>query len=339
MQIVIRVDGGADIGYGHLIRSGALAEELLARDHTVTVATTTPEPATAVLSERIELVTLRSRSDPDPFIRWLETASPDVVFTDAYPVDTAYQRAVRDRVPVAVWQDDSRYAVCADLFVNGNLYAADLDHEFVGHPPQTCLGPDYVLLREEIRARAEEEVPWRETPKRAIVTMGGGDVAGLTPTAVRAFDGFDLRVDAIVGPGCSETQEREIHAAASDCSADVRVNRDPEDLVERMARADFAVSTASTTTYELLAVGTPIVSIPVVDNQRLIADALRKRDLATVLQRDSGREAFRSAIEGYVTDAERRRRRQRQGRRLVDGEGSTRVCAEVLSIADEHPRT
>ena len=50
-------------------------------------------------------------------------------------------------------------------------------------------------------------------------------------------------------------------------SSDVHVVRDPPDLPERMFQADFAVTTASTTTYELLALGTPIISIPVADNQ------------------------------------------------------------------------
>lgn len=38
MHVVIRADGGPDIGYGQLIRTNALAEELLSREHEVSVA-------------------------------------------------------------------------------------------------------------------------------------------------------------------------------------------------------------------------------------------------------------------------------------------------------------
>lgn len=48
-----------------------------------------------------------------------------------------------------------------------------------------------------------------------------------------------------------------------------------------MFQADIAVSTANTT-YELLALGTPFVSVPVVANQESIAGALRERDTASV---------------------------------------------------------
>jgi spore coat polysaccharide biosynthesis predicted glycosyltransferase SpsG len=331
-HVAIRADGGPDIGYGHLVRSGALAEVFLERGHTVTVATTTPSHADAVYSDGIATVQLPARGDPRPFGEWLDTADVDVVFTDTYPIDTEYQRAVRGRVPLAVLQDDAGHAVCADLFVNGNLYAPGLDYEFVGHPPETCLGTDYVLLRRDIRERAVEGPPWREQPERALVLMGGSDMTNQTPTVIRAFDGFDLIVDAIVGPGCSEKQEREIREAASKVSSDVHIARDPDDLPERMFHADFAVSTSSTTTYELLALGTPIISKPVVDNQEPIANALRERSVAIVLEREDSKAGFQRAIQRYITDTTLRKRRQKLGRELVDGRGTRRILGKIREL-------
>lgn len=302
---------------------------------TVTVATTTPESAQAVFPDRVEIHNLPSRGDPTPFVKWLETTAADVVFTDAYPVDTGYQQAVRQQAPLAVLQDDARHAVCADLFINGNLYAPDQTYEFVGDPPRTCLGTEYVLLRREIRDRAATEPPWRDKPERAIVMMGGSDIGGLTPTAVRAFDGLNLRVDAIVGPGCSTAQEWAVRTAATEVNHEVRVTRDPDDLVDRMLAADIGVSTASSATYELLALGTPLVSIPIVDNQKPIAAALSQRDAAVVLQRGDGEDAFRNGIRMYVRDTELRRRRHQRGRQLVDGSGTSRVVAAIKDISNQ----
>jgi len=339
MHIAIRADGGAQIGYGHLVRSSALAEEILSRGHIVTVATTTPQPAQEVFPDTVETTTLSKRDEYEPFVEWIETGNPDVVFTDAYPIDTGYQRAVRDRVPLAVLQDDARHPVCCDILINGNLYASDLDYEWTNSEPEWWLGPEYLLLRGEIRDYAKKESPWREVPERALITMGGSDMQNLTPTIVQAFDGLALRVDAIVGPGFSEQQEVDIRDAAGDVSGDVRVARDPDDFPKRMFQADFAVSTASSTTYELLALGTPIISIPVADNQEPIAAALREHDAATVLERDAGVTAFLAAIEEYMTDPEIRQKRRNLGRGLVDDRGAERVCDEILSVVDEKPET
>jgi spore coat polysaccharide biosynthesis predicted glycosyltransferase SpsG len=334
MHLAVRADGGPDIGYGHLVRTGALAEELLERGHEVTYATATPGPAETVCPPGVGVTELSDRDDPKSMLDRV-VANVDAVFADAYPVDTDYQQALRATVPLAVHQDDARHAVCADLFCNWNLYGPDLSYEFVGEHPQTCLGTDYALLRAPIRERAAREPPWRSDPERAVVTMGGSDVSDLTPAAVRAFDGLDLRVDAVVGPGCSDTQVETIAMAADEVTADVRVVRDPPDLPERLFRADLAVTTAGSTVYELLALGTPFVSRPVVDNQAPIARALREREAAVVLDRGDGETAIRRGVD-MLLDPDRRRTYRERGRQLVDGRGTERVAGEVLSLAGDN---
>jgi spore coat polysaccharide biosynthesis predicted glycosyltransferase SpsG len=219
--------------------------------------------------------------------------------------------------------------------MNGNLYADNLRYEFIGDPPEQYLGTDYVLLRHEIRNRIDNDPPWRECPEHAIVTMGGSDIADLTPAVVKAFDGFDLHVDAIIGPGCSAEHEQTVRQIADNSSTDIHVIRDPDDLVERMFQADFAVSTASSTTYELLALGTPIVSIPVAENQQPIATALRSRDIATVLESEDGEEEFANAIEEYIDNTQMRRARRISGRKLVDGRGAERITDAMIDVANQ----
>lgn len=335
IQFALRTDGGEDIGYGHLIRSSALAEEILDRGHAVTVASMTPDSARQVFPAAVETVNLREWGDPESSVEWLITVNPDAVFTDTNIVDTAYQRAIRERVPLAVMQDYAQQAVCADLYVNGNLYAQTLDYEFEGRQPEICLGPDYVLLRKEIRTLANEDPPWRDVPERALVTLGGSDTANLTPIITRAFDGFDISIDIVVGPGFSAHQERTVREAADAITADVTVTCDPPDLPERMFQADFALCTTSSTIYELFALGTPIIGVAVADNQEPIARALRDRNLATVLDLSSEEVTYRQAIETYLNDVGLRKQRRECGRALIDGRGTERVCSEFLSCVIE----
>jgi spore coat polysaccharide biosynthesis predicted glycosyltransferase SpsG len=155
--------------------------------------------------------------------------------------------------------------------------------------------------------------------------MGGSDVAGMTPIVMRAFDEFEIQVDAIVGPGVPPEQRELIKETATSISADVRVIRDPDDLPKRMFQSDFAVTTASTTTYELLALGTPMISVPVIENQELIARSLQTQDLATVLNYNPGGEDVSGAISRYVSDNKLRKDRRTRGRELIDGQGVIRI--------------
>lgn len=335
MYVVVRADGGPEIGYGHLVRTGALASELLARGHEVTYVTTTPEHVREVCPDGMDTVTIPSREDPAPVWKFTRDHA-DVVVLDSYLADGTYQKQLREFSSLVVIADDTRHRIAADVLVNGNLYAPDLEYDAIGAEPTWCLGPKFLLLRQEITEYTLMDPPWCETPARAIVTMGGGDIAELTPTVIRAFDGFDIHVDAVVGPGFSAEQEATIREIADDVNSDVHVVRDPDDLPKRMFQADFAVTTASTTTYELLALGTPIINLPVVDNQKLIAEALREHDAATVLEDTAGVDAFSDAIGNYVSDRSLRRKRRETGRDLVDGRGVNRVLRKVLSAGDSN---
>ncbi|PHQ38149.1 UDP-2,4-diacetamido-2,4,6-trideoxy-beta-L-altropyranose hydrolase [Halorubrum persicum] len=331
MYVAVRADGGPEIGYGHLVRTGALSSELLARGHGVAYVTTTPAHVREVCPDGVDTVTISSREDPTP-VREFTRDHADITVLDSYLADAMYQQQLREATPLVVVADDTRHRISADVLVNGNLYASDLEYNVIGSEPEWCLGPEYLLLRQEITEYASKDPPWRDPPSRAIVTMGGSDVAELTPIVIRAFEGFSLCVDAIVGPGFSIEQEAEIKEVAEDVSTDVRVVRDPNNLPERMFQADLAVATASTTTYELLALGTPIISIPVIDNQEPIANSLRDRNAATVLDRGSGQTSFRRGINEYSSNKTLRVQRRNLGKKIVDGQGTTRVLNLVSDV-------
>lgn len=329
MNLIVRADGGPDIGYGHLVRTSAIASEC---SGLATYATTTPEEVYEVMDSDVEAVQLQSRDDPEEFMDLINTLAPDIVLADAYPVGTTYQRTVREQVPLAVLSDDTRHTICADVLINGNLYAEEAPYEFIGQLPEQLLGPTYVPLRARIRELAEREPPWREQPERALITMGGSDIPNLTPVALRAFAGELIRVDVIVGPGFDVEQRRSIERVADNIATDVKVAENPNDLPKRMFDADFAVCTASSTVYELLALGTPPISVAVTDNQVPIARALEQGDLGLVVGEHADVPAFEQYVSTYINNAKTRKRHRRLGRDTVDGKGTVRIKRALGSL-------
>lgn len=322
MRLAIRADGGPDIGYGHLVRTGALAERALQAGDRVTYATRTPQHVTDACPRDVGVVAL----DPDDnseFLDWLADGKQDVVLVDSYSANTDRQRAIAERVPrLAVVLDDARFVIRSDVLINGNVYALDLDYEWTESEPMWCLGPDYLLLREEIRELIGKEPSFRETAERALITMGGSDINDTTPAVVRAFDGINLHVDVIVGPGFENRPAIDRAAAETDATFDVVKN--PDDLPERMLEADLAVSATGSTVYELLALRTPTIGLPQADNQEPIADALDERGAVVTLD-ETGTDGLAGAIQSLVDDPDRRRSLRDRGSALVDGQGVERV--------------
>lgn len=345
VNVAIRADGGPEIGYGHLVRTGALAREFLQHGHAVTYVTDTPEPARSVVPSRAEVVGLDSTVAPggsdrnalDSLARWIREHRPDILVTDSYRTDTDAQRRLREHGLLFCLVTDDGGTVCADVVVNGNLYAPELDYEWTHPKPVWCLGAQYLLLREEFAARSLDEIPWRDPPEHALVMMGGSDVQNTTPAVIRAFDTIDadLTVDVVVGPGFENEPAIETAARATDTAA-VRIHREPENLAQLMQRADVAVSALGSTTYELLATATPTVGLVQADNQQPIGAALRQCDAALVLDSVTTdiESAVGDALQCLVRNSTRRRNLRERARTLVDGKGTRRVYDELISGID-----
>lgn len=321
MHVVVRADGGPEAGYGHLTRTSALASTGISEGDEFTYLTQSPSEAKKVVPNDVTVVDVGSRGDT---IDWLTEEAVDWVVTDSYEIDTEYQRALAETVPkLAVIIDDNRHTLCCDIAINGNVYAPNLDYDWVGERPEFLLGTDYFLLREGFQGLPDDPPPWREHPEKALITFGGSDTNNQTPTAMRAFAGFELAVDVIIGPGFSNHDE--IYRAANKIESEFNVLEDPENLPRKMFESDMAVAGTGVTVYELLATGTPVVGVPQVDNQVTIADALEDH----ILRGD--RQPMRTAVSTLLNDSEKRKTLRENGRSLIDGQGARRVYKKLNS--------
>ena len=350
-HLAIRADGNSEIGYGHLVRTGVLAQKFLKYNHQVTYLTRTPSTVSDTCPNEIDIYQLGENEIKDT-LRWLEEVAPDVLLTDSYNVDTEYQKRLADSASLLVTiTDDTRFTLCSDVNINGNVHGPVLDYEWVGEKPDMLLGTDYLLMREEFQQLADKAPPWRDSPDRALVTFGGSDMNNTTPDVIRAFDGFGVVVDVIIGPGF--TNKDKIQKAARGTDAEFNLLEDPDNLPQLMFNADFAVSAGGSTVYELLLTGTPVIGIPQSENQVRIIEGLWKKNAVLPVKIDTGK-AFNSIrsstnpqlldvdssslirqlkpnIKKVINDAQFRYGLHDKGLSLVDGKGDARIYERLAS--------
>jgi len=321
MKIGIRADGGPSMGFGHLVRTGAIASECLRRGDAVVYLTTTPDAVSTTLPNSITVNSLNSVDDPIEVVQALDKCAIDTLFVDLFEADTAYQRKLsQSDSKIVVRHNYLNHTVCCDTLVYGDIHAPTLDYEWIGVKPNFLLGPDYVLLREQFRKVVRKESIWRQEPSRALITMGGSDVSNTTPDAMAAFRGFSGTVDVVLGPGFSNMEE--IEQAAESLPAKFNLLHSPDNMAELMRRADIAVSAVGGTVFELLATRTPFIGVPQVENQMQRAEALRRIDLARIVTTD---DTIVSGVEALLGDYEERRTLFDRMKGIVDGEGAKRV--------------
>ena len=271
-RLLIRADAGRSIGFGHFVRSMALAR-YLAPDFRVEVASFNPahaEGEEALLSEwqRAQIEESGARFLPISYgdRREFDAAflaavgEGEIVVLDNYYFTTEYQRDIRRRGARLVCIDDmhQRHFV-ADMVMT----FCPLRREEFSLEPYTRFygGLEWSFLRGPFLA----PVPERRggVPRRVVMAMGGADPLRLTPKMLSVLLGVDpeLRVEVIAGDTVDVGEVAE--------PGRVRVHRrlSAQEVADLFDSCDLGVFPASTICVEAFARRLPVIAGYFVDNQ------------------------------------------------------------------------
>lgn len=259
-KIYFRADADSVIGYGHFIRTLALADML--KDYfDCTFFTCHPTPYQASEMEKVcPYVTLQEEIHYDEFLSYLY--GDEIVVLDNYFFTTDYQRAIKQKGCRLVCIDDmhDKHYV-ADVVINHGLMDESLfDREDY---TQLCLGHDWALLREPFL----RPLPTCRSDKyagRVTVCFGGSDSNNLTGRFVHFL--------------CSQKEVKHVIAIIGDkhCLDDefnhskvtLLRNQSAEQIVSLFRETDIAFLSASTVCLEALSQQVPAAVGYYVDNQK-----------------------------------------------------------------------
>lgn len=283
-RVVIRCDGGTDIGMGHVIRCIALAD-MISKNHTICFAIqkTSDHVYQTLRSAGFDYVLLPTEKD---YVQDLENLkkeidSHDVVVLDGYNFRTDYQRGIKVQGNKLVVIDDLHaWRHVADIVINhaGGVSKEDYDCESY---TKLLLGFRFALLRKEFLGLIGQS-KIRSELKTAFISMGAADIHGLTLKFAEALkaSGQIQRVDLMVSELNPHYSPIIHYAKANSESVFVHTNITAEELIGILSRADIAFCPASTISLECCAVGIGLIVGYTAVNQAGIYDGLIKEKVA-----------------------------------------------------------
>ncbi|ODS53891.1 MAG: hypothetical protein ABS36_11840, partial [Acidobacteria bacterium SCN 69-37] len=246
--VLFAAAAGAEMGFGHLVRCGALADALGVSREIVLRGRASARTAALALGWSVH--------EGRDLVRTLQ---PDVVVVDDPSAPTRARRvrqARRAGVPVAVIVDAAPPAETrgADLVVDGSLVAQP------GGWATRRAGPAWAILAPAVAARRRR--PRARDRRRVLIALGGGAhvrrIGARIAAALVALSPH-LHVDLAAGFG---------PAAGDPLPPGCRWIRARTGLADRLSSAGVAVVAGGVTLYEACALGTPAVAVPVVAAQR-----------------------------------------------------------------------
>lgn len=345
--IGIRADGNAQIGMGHLMRCISMAKALEKEAVSVVFFTATDESGEVISQNHLECQILdgdeyRMEKEVPVLLQMIKDFEVDLLLVDSYQVTEAYMHALDLVCPVFYMDDTGEKIFPVSGIINYNIYGQDMPYMEKCRPDvKLLLGSGYAPVKAEFTETAYEV---RRDVQKILLTMGGSDslnIAGELGKKLLQRTREQISLELICGKFNPHRQELERMAQEN---PRLHVLTDVQDMWNKMADADIAVSAAGSTMYELSALGVPTVCCYYVENQRRIAEGFAEHTKvvnAGNYAEDSEKTLERIAqeIESLIGNYEKRAVLSASMKEVADGQGARRLAQQLKCYAERDNKT
>lgn len=302
MNVVVRADASVQLGAGHVMRCLTLADALRQKGARVSFiccrltgnlidfiqkkgyqAYTLP-----VVSAQIPKGTppgweqcLRSFWEADA--EWTkavlagEERYADWLIVDHYSFDSRWESIIRPFVKrIMVIDDLAERPHDCDILLDQNFYN-NINSRYKGLVPDNCiklLGPRYALLRPEFKEARKNLLRRDGIVRRILVFFGSSDPTNETVKAleaIRLLKRPDIAVDVVVG---ESNPNKDRVSEICFVSQNTRYYCQVENMALLMAKADLAIGSGGSTTWERCFLGLPTITLVIAENQSETTAAL-----------------------------------------------------------------
>lgn len=258
-KVYFRADADKTIGYGHFIRSLALAE-MLRDDFQCFFFTQEPTLYQREQIDKVcELVSLpANESKFDLFLSYLKGG--EIVFLDNYFYTSNYQYKIKQKgcKLICLGSNDRHYF--SDVLFN----FAERESKIFSVEPYTQikLGLDWIILREPFRNKAISQC---ERENSIVICFGGTDQLHLTEKFISVIREIDDKSKIILIATDSFGQDR--ISSLDKVGVECIVNVSAKKIAEIFSTSKCVICSASTVACEALACGTVVICGYYMENQ------------------------------------------------------------------------
>lgn len=262
-KICFRADANSRIGFGHFVRSLALAD-ILKDDFDCVFYTAEPSDyQIRELRDVCPYVSLSEKTKFEDFLSYLDGS--EIVVLDNYFYTTEYQKLIKEKGCKLVCIDDmhDKHYV-ADVVIN-HAYGCHKEDYSVEPYTQLCLGLNYALLREPFLSNCQSK---KTAHHRLLICYGGADIYNLTCKTLRSLSDVidDYQVEVVIGAAFGAKKELE-EIAEKNKNIHIHTSLNAKEMSSLMQQSQIAFLSASSVLWEAIFSGCKIIYGYYVENQ------------------------------------------------------------------------
>ena len=264
-KVFLRADASDKIGFGHFIRTLALAD-MLKDEYDCTLFTQAPNDFQKEEVRRVcNLVELPADdSKLEAFLNYL--TGDEIVFLDNYFFTSEYEKSIKDKgcKLISIGTNDRHYF--ADAVIN---YTKLRPEDFSAEPyTHFCIGLDWTILRKSFYIERKEK------KKDIVICIGGTDQYAFSEqfhdSIKKEYSQYLVKIIATDRIGVQRIENFK-HKGV-----DLLLNQTAEQIANLFSKTAIAVVSASGVALEALSQGAEVIAGTYVDNQTNIYRALNE---------------------------------------------------------------
>lgn len=277
MNIAIRVDGGKNIGMGHIMRCIVLAKELKKKNEVFFLCRYDKCKSEEYIiginkieSEGFTVIKISCDDTINDIILVQKKFNIDILITDSYDVDEFYFDKLKEYFLFTGYIDDIN--ICrlnVDFIINQNINAKYIKYNTDPNKnTKLFLGPKYCLLREEFKCNINKKI--KNEVENILLTVGGSDKKYDTLKILKVLIKTGKVINVVIGNAFDKELIKLIKLISNN-NVNLYENANMSQL---MQEADLAISACGSTVYELAAMQVPTIGVIIADNQIGICDKM-----------------------------------------------------------------
>lgn len=344
-MIVIRADGNAKIGAGHLMRCLTVAEAMgkVAGNRENICFLCADEQSADLVREhgfRAEVLDTDYREMETELPVWKHylSSDPDMKYTilvDSYYVTDHYLEELRPFGKVYLLDDMQAHTYPVDVVINYNAFAdADVyQNLYRGAETQILAGSKYAPIREQFLGKTYRVA---KQVKNVLISTGGGDLENITGAILQKLYQTDMEFHIVTGRFNPHLEELKAWEREKD---NVHIYHDVKNMADLMQDCDVAITAGGTTVYELAAIGVPFICFSYAENQEALTEYVGEHQIAGfagAYHKDSQMtlERMRDLFTKYCNEYDIRKNCCEAEQNMIDGRGAERI-AQMLQMEEQ----
>ena len=338
MRIFIRADGGKSIGMGHIMRMLVLACQLRKKNQVIFICREDSnrkyEAGIKKIKENeFEVLKIEDEDVISDILVLQEEYKADILITDSYEVNEEYFNSLKPYFKLTGYVDDiNKCYMNFDFIINQNINAKCLDYSktTIGST-RMFLGPQYCMLREEFKIVRDEKQE-KDNVEDILLTLGGMDDNNNTMKVLDNIKDLKQRIHVVLGNGFDENVKKQVYNLSKQYKNIYPYEN--ANMSEIMKICDIAISACGSTIYELCAMHVPAIGVVIADNQRNVAELMKKErmilDIINVEQLEYDK--FPELLQILINDNIVRQEIKNNSNNIVNLYGAERLAENIEKL-------